>query len=911
VLSVALFSCGDNIRPAEDCNLPGDEDENGMADCADPACATFTACQVFCGNGRLEASEACDDGNRVEGDGCDNNCTQTACGNGRLTMNEGCDDGNSVDGDGCDSNCTKTGCGNGKVTGTEVCDDGNATSGDGCDNNCTPTGCGNGVQTTGEACDDGNTVNGDGCDNNCTVTACGNGVVTGTEACDDGNTTNGDGCDNNCTVTACGNGVVTGTEVCDDGNATNGDGCDNNCTVTACGNGIPTTGEACDDGNTINGDGCDNNCTTTACGNGITTTGEECDDGNATSGDGCDVNCTTTRCGNGITTTGEECDDANTKNGDGCDINCTTSRCGNGAVAPGEDCDDGNLVNGDGCDVNCTTTRCGNGIVTAGEVCDDGNIVNGDGCDSNCTITSCGNGVVTAGEVCDDGNGINGDGCDVNCTLSACGNNVVAPGEQCDDGNIVDLDGCSAICRVEPTEIEPNEDGTPSTGGVGTNGNDFGSAFADANGAFTGSVVILAALNPVGDEDVFKLTNTSSVLQSVRLDTWDRSKGIGVPCATTFDLVLHVRNAAGASFGFNDNRNASDRCASVTFGLLPGQSVYAHVSENGDNATIAGYVLEASFRPAACGDGVISAGETCEDGNTTPGDGCDALCQIEPQAEVEPNGTTAQATANAVQITGDVTIRGSIGALADLDMYRVTVTTGTVVRFETFEQIATIPYECPVQTLDIRLRDSVGTLIVTDTAGHGVGACGELMFFLAPGTYFISVEERGNNATVPTYFLQVDYLTDRGAESEPPNSSGVNDSTATASTNLQTSNHAYVFGDHQLTGDADVYAITVPPLAAIHLETIEGNRAVETCEGLSVDTRITLFDSTATQVVDVDDLGRGFCTLVDGTGSVPLHAGLRNFTNAPQTYYIMVRESAFPINPADTQFVYRLTVDFR
>jgi cysteine-rich repeat protein len=85
---------------------------------------------------------------------------------------------------------------------TELCDDGNQVNGDGCDRNCTPTACGNGVQTAGEACDDGNFVSGDGCDENCTPTECGNGVKTAGEQCDDGNLTDGDGCDSNCTTTA-------------------------------------------------------------------------------------------------------------------------------------------------------------------------------------------------------------------------------------------------------------------------------------------------------------------------------------------------------------------------------------------------------------------------------------------------------------------------------------------------------------------------------------------------------------------------------------------------------------------------------------------------------------------------------------------------------------------------------------
>ena len=54
-------------------------------------------------------------------------------------------------------------CGNGVVEPPEVCDDGNLVDGDGCDSNCTPTGCGNGIVTAGEECDDGNRISGDCC----------------------------------------------------------------------------------------------------------------------------------------------------------------------------------------------------------------------------------------------------------------------------------------------------------------------------------------------------------------------------------------------------------------------------------------------------------------------------------------------------------------------------------------------------------------------------------------------------------------------------------------------------------------------------------------------------------------------------------------------------------------------------
>ena len=105
LLAWLAFAC-EFDAPNEDCAFGGDEDDNGLVDCNDPACADALSCQPVCGNGEREAGEACDDGNGTNGDGCDNNCTATRCGNGVVTRGERCDDGNVVDGDGCDSNCT-------------------------------------------------------------------------------------------------------------------------------------------------------------------------------------------------------------------------------------------------------------------------------------------------------------------------------------------------------------------------------------------------------------------------------------------------------------------------------------------------------------------------------------------------------------------------------------------------------------------------------------------------------------------------------------------------------------------------------------------------------------------------------------------------------------------------------------
>ena len=61
----------------------------------------------WCGNGVVDPSigEQCDDGNRVDCDGCDRNCKLTACGNNIICPPEQCDDGNTTPGDGCDAAC--------------------------------------------------------------------------------------------------------------------------------------------------------------------------------------------------------------------------------------------------------------------------------------------------------------------------------------------------------------------------------------------------------------------------------------------------------------------------------------------------------------------------------------------------------------------------------------------------------------------------------------------------------------------------------------------------------------------------------------------------------------------------------------------------------------------------------------
>lgn len=66
-----------------------------------------TGAPLPCGDGHVDPSESCDDGNAIDGDGCDRNCTPSACGNGIVAPDEECDDGNARNDDGCNAKCDR------------------------------------------------------------------------------------------------------------------------------------------------------------------------------------------------------------------------------------------------------------------------------------------------------------------------------------------------------------------------------------------------------------------------------------------------------------------------------------------------------------------------------------------------------------------------------------------------------------------------------------------------------------------------------------------------------------------------------------------------------------------------------------------------------------------------------------
>lgn len=197
--SCALPSCGDGILQAgETCDDGNDSDSD--------ACLS-TCVAASCGDGHVHVDvEQCDDGaanSDTVPDACRTDCTHPICGDNVVDSGEACDDGNRVSGDGCAGNCVKLEvCGDGWVDTGEECDEGSAnsdTAPDACRTDCTTAGCGDAVVDSAEACDDGNTLSGDGCRGDCErFEVCGDGILDADEVCDDANTENGDGCNPTC-----------------------------------------------------------------------------------------------------------------------------------------------------------------------------------------------------------------------------------------------------------------------------------------------------------------------------------------------------------------------------------------------------------------------------------------------------------------------------------------------------------------------------------------------------------------------------------------------------------------------------------------------------------------------------------------------------------------------------------------
>ncbi len=330
-----------------------------------------------------------------------------------------------------------------------------------------------------------------------------------------------------------------------------------------------------------------------------------------------------------------------------------------------------------------------------------------------------------------------------------CGNAVVESGEQCDDGNFASGDGCSGACVVEPDGLYL---------GPGSAQTYFGE------------------LRPVGDVDTYQLELTQPSIVVVELG----SPSIGACGGAARVALLDV---AGRELGATEG-NGPGSCAilsgvSATFARVPAGTYVVRVEELGNDAVLTPYVLRVDARRQnVCGNGIVDAGEQCDDGNTLSGDGCSSMCarEVRQVIEVENNSLPAQAQdLGVVPVGAAVEVVGALADPTDRDFLRFTLTARAAVLVGTYESLGGWLTRCP--SIDTELWLYAGQPAVIDEIDlafeptilgyddeDGPGSCSLLngtnsapqRITLNAGTYWIQVRPWFNTQAITQYYLRID-----------------------------------------------------------------------------------------------------------------------------------------------------------
>jgi cysteine-rich repeat protein len=183
-----------------------------------------------------------------------------------------------------------------------------------------------------------------------------------------------------------------------------------------------------------------------------------------------------------------------------------------------------------------------------------------------------------------------------------------------------------------------------------------------------------------------------------------------------------------------------------------------------DSAQPGGARYELTVLRATCGDGVREHGESCDDRNLTPGDGCDALCRAElgdNATEREPNDDFSDPNMIVVPDgAGAVTVQGTLGGRCDFDMYGIALPAGGSVQ-ATMLDVNGRPCEADAPEFRMawvlpngRTRGGDGA-VTTENRCPAIGpGAGFAQRVAAAGTYHVRVSTAGDLAAPVPYRLR-------------------------------------------------------------------------------------------------------------------------------------------------------------
>jgi cysteine-rich repeat protein len=190
---------------------------------------------------------------------------------------------------------------------------------------------------------------------------------------------------------------------------------------------------------------------------------------------------------------------------------------------------------------------------------------------------------------------------------TVCGDGFLDPEEECEDENTDPGDGCSADCMLESTETEPND--TPGE--------------ADAlRDPYYGQI------DPAGDVDVIAV-EVAAGPASLRVST--HNVGIGMCGLELMDSYLEILDSNGTTMLSSDDDGGDGFCACASTFALPAGTYYVRVEASEYAApSLDTFPYRLGVSLDLCGNGMVAAGEECDDGNTESFDGCSAVCRVEP-----------------------------------------------------------------------------------------------------------------------------------------------------------------------------------------------------------------------------------------------------------------------------------------